>query len=381
MIGASEVTTRGEDLHPSHTLHSLLGCVLRPQGSPCHTRRNHQYRAFGLNKQFTACGRGKGRANAPNRREGTVTIGLAITRIIPPSGTGRREQLENIVKESSPFEVPLQSGENAVSSPLQPVASVRPAAGYLGGKRNLARRLVERIAAVPHTTYAEVFVGMGGVFLRRTARPRVEVINDWSEDVSTFFRVLQRHYVAFVDMLRYQVTSRAAFEKLAALEPASLTDLERSARFLYLQRLAFGGHVAKRSFGVDTQNPARFDVTKLVPLLEAIHERMAGVVIERMTWAAFIDRYDRPGTLFYLDPPYYGSENDYGRSMFDREEFAEMADRLARLRGRFILSLNDRPEVRDIFASFAIEAVRTTYTIAPGNNAKAAGELIITGGM
>lgn len=355
--------------------------VLRPQGSPCHARRSQRYRASGLNKQFTACGRGKGRANAPNRREGTVTIGLANARIIPPSGTGRREQLENIVKESSPFEVPLQSGENAVSPSLQPVSPVRPAAGYLGGKRNLARRLVERIAAVPHTTYAEVFVGMGGVFLRRTARPRVEVINDWSEDVSTFFRVLQRHYVAFVDMLRYQVTSRAAFDKLAALEPASLTDLERSARFLYLQRLAFGGHVAKRSFGVDTQNPARFDVTKLVPLLEAIHERMAGVVIERMTWAAFIDRYDRPGTLFYLDPPYYGSESDYGRGMFGRDEFAVMADRLAGLKGRFILSLNDRPEVRDVFAGFAIEAVRTTYTIASGSNAKSAGELIITGRM
>lgn len=190
----------------------------------------------------------------------------------------------------------------------------------------------------------------------------------------------RRYYVAFVDMLRYQVTSRAAFEKLAALEPGSLTDLERSARFLYLQRLAFGGHVARRSFGVAAQNPARFDVTKLVPLLEALHERMAGVVIERLPWAAFIDRYDRPGTLFYLDPPYYGSENDYGRCMFGRDEFAVMADRLARLQGRFILSLNDRPEVRDIFAGFTIEAVFTTYTVAVDSKAKAAGELIITGG-
>lgn len=287
--------------------------------------------------------------------------------------------------ESSPFAPALQGGKTApetiVATPLQAVAPVRPAAGYLGGKRNLARRLVERIGSVPHTTYAEVFVGMGGVFLRRTARPRVEVINDWSEDVSTFFRVLQRHYVAFVDMLRYQVTSRAAFQKLAALEPSSLTDLERSARFIYLQRLAFGGHVARRTFGVDTQNPARFDVTKLVPLLEAIHDRMAGVVIERMPWADFIDRYDRPGTLFYLDPPYFGSEDDYGRGMFSRDEFTAMADRLSRLKGRFILSLNDRPEVREIFSDFAQEAVRTTYTIGAGSNAKSAGELIITGGI
>jgi DNA adenine methylase len=42
------------------------------------------------------------------------------------------------------------------------------------------------------------------------------VINDWSEDVATFFRILQRHYVAFMDMLRWQVTSRAGFERLRA---------------------------------------------------------------------------------------------------------------------------------------------------------------------
>ncbi len=108
---------------------------------------------------------------------------------------------------------------------------------------------------------------------------------------------------------------------------------------------------------------------------------MAGVVIERMPWADFIDRYDRPGTLFYLDPPYFGSENDYGRGMFGRDEFAQMATRLGNLKGKFILSLNDRPEVREIFSGFAMDAVRTIYTVGAGSNSKSAGELIITGGI
>ena len=76
--------------------------------------------------------------------------------------------------------------------PLEPVDPVRPVAPYIGGKRNLARRLVPMIESVPHNAYCEVFVGMGGVFFRRAARPRCEVINDWSEDVSTFFRVVSR---------------------------------------------------------------------------------------------------------------------------------------------------------------------------------------------
>lgn len=261
--------------------------------------------------------------------------------------------------------------------PFAPVDPVRPVAPYIGGKRNLARRLVQRINAVPHTTYAEVFVGMGGVFFRRDRRPTAEVINDWSEDVSTFFRVLQRHYQPFMDMLRWQVTTRAGFEKLAALPPDSLTDLERSARFLYLQRLAFGGVVARRNFGVALDRPARFDVTKLGPMIEAAHERLAGVVIERLDWSAFISRYDRAGTLFYLDPPYHGCEGDYGAGMFGRDSFGRMADQLRQIRGRFILSLNDTPEVRAIFAGFDIEGVGVKYTVA-AKSAQEAREVIIS---
>ncbi|WP_336958919.1 DNA adenine methylase [Sphingobium aquiterrae] len=261
---------------------------------------------------------------------------------------------------------------------LQPVDPVHPVAPYIGGKRNLAKRIISRIATIPHRTYAEVFVGMGGVFFRRDARPQTEVINDWSEDVSTFFRVLQHHYIAFLEMIRFQVSSRAGFEKLLAQDPSTLTDLQRSARFLYLQRLAFGGKVAGRSFGVSPTNRARFDVTRLGPMLEAIHERIAPVTIERLHWSDFLSRYDRPGTLFYLDPPYFGSEGDYGKALFSRDEFAQMATQLASLKGRFLLSLNDRSEVRDIFGDFAIESVPTTYSL-PGNHAaQRVQELIIS---
>lgn len=263
---------------------------------------------------------------------------------------------------------------------LEPVAPVRPAAAYIGGKRMLAKRLVALINETPHACYAEVFVGMGGVFFRRTNRPKVEVINDWSEDVSTFFRVLQHHYVAFLEMLRFQITSRANFEKLIRQDPSTLTDLQRSARFLYLQRTAFGGKVATRHFGTDPHGPARFDVTKLQPLLEAIHERMAAVKVERLPWSEFIRRYDRPGTLFYLDPPYYGCEGDYGSDLFGRDEFEQMAEQLRTLRGRFILSLNDHPEVRRIFAGFDFREEDVRYTLAGNDNGKIAGELIITGG-
>lgn len=262
--------------------------------------------------------------------------------------------------------------------PLGLAEPVRPAAGYIGGKRRLARRLCHLIDAVDHVTYVETFMGMGGVFLRRTKRPRVEVINDLSEDVATFFRVLQRHYVAFMDMMRFQVTSRAGFERLMRVDASTQTDLERAARFLYLQRLAFGGKVTGRNFGIDPGSSGSFDVTKLGPVLEAIHERLSGVWIERLHYRDLIERWDREGTLFYLDPPYFGCEDDYGTELFERGEFERMAEQLATIAGRFILSLNAHPEVLRIFARFAIVIVPTKYSVGGGDATASVEEVVIS---
>ncbi|WP_370342531.1 DNA adenine methylase [Pararhodobacter marinus] len=129
---------------------------------------------------------------------------------------------------------------------------------------------------------------------------------------------------------------------------------------------------------ISTDRPARFNLTTLEPDLEALHERLSGVTVTCMDFAAFIDRIDRPGVLFYLDPPYYGCEDDYGRELFSRARFDELAEQLARLKGRFILSLNDRPEVREIFGQFEITEVKTTYSIAAKGALAERGEVLIT---
>lgn len=259
---------------------------------------------------------------------------------------------------------------------LQRVAAVRPVAPYIGGKRGLARLLAAIITAIPHNFYAEPFVGMGGVFFRRTARPRTEVINDVSADVVTLFRILQRHYQAFLDTLKWQLSSRAEFERLMKVPPDTLTDLERAARFLYLQRTAFGGKVVGRSFGMVLDTPARFDLTKLVPMLEAVHDRLAAVQIERLPYDEFLRRFDAPGALFYLDPPYWGCEEDYGLGVFGRADFVGLAEQLRAGAARFVLSINDVPETREIFSAFAMRPVELTYHISGG--ATAAKELIVT---
>jgi DNA adenine methylase len=249
------------------------------------------------------------------------------------------------------------------SNDVTETVPIEPVAPYIGGKRRLASRIIAIINETPHKTYAEPFVGMGGVFLRRDRRPKAEVINDRNRELATFFRILQRHYVQFMEVIRFGITTRAEFERLAKTDPETLTDLERAARFLYLQRTAFGGKVSGKTFGVSPRSGGRFDLTKIGPMLEDLHTRLAGVVIECLPYDQFLRRYDRNDTLFYLDPPYWGSETDYGRGLFERADFERLAEILRTLSARFILSLNDRPEVRRTFRDFRMDAVSTNYSV------------------
>jgi DNA adenine methylase len=269
----------------------------------------------------------------------------------------------------------VQKAKTMDVNDMKCVAPVVPIAPWLGGKRALSKRLVALIGQIPHQAYVEPFVGMGGVFLRRHSAPSLEVVNDLSGDVANMFRVLREHRHALADLMVGQITSRSEFERLVQLDPVMLTDLQRAARFIYLQRVAFGGKVTGRNFGV-TMGGARFNADKLLSALDAVGRRMAGVVIESLPFERLIPRYDRTGTLFYLDPPYLGNESDYGLGMFGRRDFHVLADLLEAMNGRFIMTLNDCSEVREIFAAFDLHPVGLSYRLS--GRPTPARELVIT---
>lgn len=263
--------------------------------------------------------------------------------------------------------------------PLEAVEPAGPVAPWFGGKRYLAKRIIARIDAIPHTCYAEPFVGMGGVFLRRGHRPKYEAVNDINDEIVNLFRVVQEHHNEMIRQFRWLLSSDAEFRRLARTPPELLTDIKRAARFTYLQMLAYGarpatGSVSPRGGIANTRRPVLRSVYRQI---KAAHRRLQHVHIANMEWDAFLRRYDRPFTLFYLDPPYWGHEADYGKGMFARQDFARMAELLRALKGRFILSLEDRPEVREIFDGFAFEELKQRYSVSP-KSVRTASELLIS---
>lgn len=246
---------------------------------------------------------------------------------------------------------------------------------WVGGKALLADKIIPLIP--DHRCYCEVFAGAAWLLFKKP-ESRVEVINDINVDLVTLYRVVQHHLEEFVRYFRWVLVSREEFERLKRVEGDTLTDIQRAARFYYLVRMRFSSNLNSPSLGVSTHRGPRLNLLRIEEELSAAHLRLAGVYIENLGFEKLINRYDRPHTFFYLDPPYYLCENHYGKGLFKRSDFGVLADRLARMKGRFMLSINDLPEVRKIFRRFRVREVLTRYTVGNADKSEAVRELLFT---
>jgi len=193
-----------------------------------------------------------------------------------------------------------------------------------------------------HSCYVEVFAGGAALFFLRPPAD-VEVINDVNGDLVNLYRVVKHHLEEFVRQFKWALSSREVFKWLQSTPPETLTDLQRAARFFYLQQQAFGGKVSGQSWGTATTAPP-INLLRIEENLSTAHLRLTNAYIEHLDWQVCIDRYDRPHTLFYLDPPYWQTEG-YGVP-FAWEQYEALAAKLAKLKGKAILSINDHPDIR-----------------------------------
>lgn len=160
-----------------------------------------------------------------------------------------------------------------------------------------------------------------------------------------------------------------------AAAPVSLTDIQRAARFFYLQQHAFGGRISGQTFGTATTAPT-INLLRVEEKLSAAHLRLAGgTTVENLPWEECIKRYDRAHTFFYLDPPYWQTEG-YGVP-FDWSHYERIAATMRRCEGKVMLSINGHPDVRALFAGLAMRELSIKYAVAAHGKPKKMTELVI----
>lgn len=250
----------------------------------------------------------------------------------------------------------------------------KPIVPWLGGKRRLADKLIPLFP--PHECYVEVFCGGAALYFLRPVPAQTEVINDIDGELVNLYRVVQHHLEEFVRQFKWALTSRQIFKWQQMVRLETLTDIQRAARFFYLQQHAFSGKVVGQSFGTATTGPA-INLCRIEENLSAAHLRMAGTYVENLSWQACMKRYDRPHTFFYLDPPYWQME---GYSVeFGIEQYEEIAAVMRASKGKVMMSINDHPDMRRIFEGLPMSTLDIKYSIGSVHGQPATStELVIT---
>ena len=244
--------------------------------------------------------------------------------------------------------------------------------GWIGGKRMLRKAILERFPTDEVGRYIEVFGGAAWVlFAKETKANQLEVYNDINSNLVNLFRCVKYHCGELQREMEWMLTSREQFfDCLAQGQGRGLTDIQRAARFFYTVKISFG--CDNRTYATSSKQ-----VDNAVEYLEKVRERLRGVNIENKDFADLIKVYDRPTALFYLDPPYVNTEKYYD-SPFSAQDHHRLREVLSQVKGRFILSYNDHPLIRELYADYRIEGITRTTTLAgKGNNQTQYAELII----
>ncbi len=232
---------------------------------------------------------------------------------------------------------------------------------WVGGKSRLRKFIVELLPE--HSCYVEPFAGAAWVLFGKPPSP-VEVLNDRDEDLTTFFRVVKEKPEELIASFEWELVARVEFERLASLNPKQLTDVQRAHRFYYLITAGWGGELNYPRFQTSISDGGHGNrligaLKTLRQRLEPVHERLRTVIIECLDWRDCIERYDRPGTAMYLDPPYPGNKCNYAHNMREWTDHLALASRLANAKCRWILSSYDIGEVRATFGKYVITPVQS----------------------
>lgn len=247
---------------------------------------------------------------------------------------------------------------------------------WVGGKSQLCKIIYSYFPQSPPDRYIEVFGGGGSLLFYSDQHARLEVFNDLDGQLINLYRCIQYHCAELVKEIRMgsdliPVNSRELFlDYHAQMNMRGLTDIQRAARYYYIIRISYGAD--RRTFGCNKKS-----LDNAIDRLPSIQSRLKNVVIENRDFEALMKTYDRPGALFYLDPPYYQAEKYY--SGFGSKDHERLCSCIQNIKGQFILSYNDHPDIRKLYQDFHQHEVERSSPLAHKNHAGATyRELIIT---
>ena len=216
---------------------------------------------------------------------------------------------------------------------------------WVGGKKNLRDEVLARFPPY-YERYIEVFGGAGWVLFHKPPGMDFEVYNDFNGNLSNLYRCVRDKPNKLKYKLRYVLNSREDFDLTSSLHKRGilprLYDVDRAAKFYQLIRYSYAS-------GLDSFGSQPHSMWSDFPMIDLAARRLQKVVIENKDFEKLIKQYDRPVSFFYCDPPYFATENYYKDVGFTAKDHIRLRDTLLEIKGKFLVSYNDCPEIREIW--------------------------------
>lgn len=235
---------------------------------------------------------------------------------------------------------------------------------WMGGKSKMREKIISMIPA--HKTYIELFAG-GSWVLFAKPKSQIEVINDIDDNLINLYLTVRDNPEDFIKEFNKLPISETLFNLFTRdkrytslfVESKGIPSVNLAVKTYFVLMNSFNGKLSRIPvFSVSNIKRAssiKFHKTDW----DMVKERLREVTILNRDFRNVIEKYDTPGSFFYLDPPYIcASENlDYYKFTFTHKDHEDLMVYLSDITGKFILSMDNKIEVKDLYKDFIIEDV------------------------
>jgi DNA adenine methylase len=271
---------------------------------------------------------------------------------------------------------------------LFPIPGIqKPFLKWAGGKTQMISDLLKYVPE-KFNKYIEPFIG-GGALYFNLSHPK-SIISDLNEELVITYKQIKENVHEVISILETYINSEDFYYKIRSVSPLSLSDSERAARLIYLNKTCFNGlfRVNKKGeFNVPygKRNGPFLNKANLIGASDYMQE----TEIFHLDYKETLKKYAKKGDFIFLDPPYQpvGKFSDfkrYTKEIFYENDQIELANIFKDLtnKGCYVMLTNsDHPFILDLYKEFHIETVETKRLISSNPNTRTGIDIIVLGGL
>jgi DNA adenine methylase len=239
-------------------------------------------------------------------------------------------------------------------------ASLPPPFCRQGNKYPIRNIIVPLIP--PHKRYVELFAGSGAIFYNKE-KAEQNVLNDLDKKTISNFKLLQN---APLDPAKYSHAPKS----LSAIKHFYDHHGDSIADRLILEKIrtcnGFSGKPVTASKNIYQTR----GIDRVLKLLGEYKEKLRGVKYENKDYEAVVKKYDGADTFFFIDPPYENTSKSFGYAESAEFDFERLREVLSKIKGKFLMTINDSKRIRDLFRQFKIKPIKVPNAWGYKENSK-----------